>query len=88
MDLLEDAIQCTAELHGLWRGRPVSIIIHIKVGVVGNGPGPSVSLWDHPQGADSEVGVVHQQFCREEGPVAFVDHISVLFSEELEVFFC
>ena len=66
----------------------VSISVHIKVAVIGDGPGPSVSLWDHPQGADSKVGVVEQQFGREEGPVAFVDHISVLFSEELEVFFC
>ena len=86
MDALEDSVEGAAKLHGLRGCRLLGILIHLKIAVVRDSPRAALALWHHTQGANSELRVVKEQVGREKGPMAFLDHVGVIFPKELEVF--
>jgi hypothetical protein len=84
-DGLEDPLERVAKLHGLWWGETEGVVVDPTVGVIDNDPGSAVTLRDHAQWAEAEVGEMLDQVVGEENPLSFLHHGDDFLLEECDV---
>ena len=80
--VVQEPVQGVTKLHcvqgGKWRG----ICIHVRVSVVGDGAGSTVTLRDNTQWAQAEVAEMKDLGGWQQGPVTLVHHVRKLFAKE------
>lgn len=80
---LEDAVEGSPELHRFRRCEGHGVLVHSKERIVADESSAPLRLWHHPQGTDTESGVlVEEERSGEDGPVTLEDHVRELLPKE------
>jgi len=85
-DFTKDSFKAPTKLHCFHSSKGESVFVDPPPAVVTNPTGSTVALGDDPRRRESKARQVENCLCRENNPLALVNHINKFLLEEVNIF--